>query len=454
LARYFETAGNDVFICKICNPCGRNVKLLKDFLDEDKKKYFKQENNIGIDFSVLTFGSAIKINWTCPNNHVFNKEIKKFSSKTGSSCPKCRLLGMSNSKQFTLGQLSSNKVLMEEFSNKNILDPKAIALGDNRTKIWWHCKKCSNEWEARPYARNHLNSGCPSCNSKRNQSRTEIRLYSELKSLFTNVEISYKIKNYKYDIYIKDINLLIEYDGEKWHSDEKSILNDINKNKLAEDNGFDLVRIREKGLSKINNNDIILDKFNKNIKIENTQIYVLKKLICFIKKKYNFNFDNYIENYLDKNCFLNEKTYYLIFNIGFVKNNLTKHSKFHEFCKIKNKIKPECLAISSQIKVWWKCDKGKDHSWEENPANRKVGGCPYCSNKRISITNRFDIIEPKSIKLWSIKNKTRPSDYTFRNGKVNIIWNCNNCNKEFSKNIDKMIDTNGYCPHCKNYHFK
>ena len=106
------------------------------------------------------------------------------------------------------------------------------------------------------------------------------------------------------------------------------------------------------------------------------------------------------------------------------------------------------------MKVWWKCNKGIDHSWEEQPANRKVGGCPYCSNKRISVTNQLDIVEPKSVKLWSTKNKTRPSDYTFRNGKVNIIWNCNNCNKEFSKSISRMIDSKGICIHCKNCNFK
>lgn len=42
---------------------------------------------------------------------------------------------------------------------------------------------------------------------------------------------------------------------------------------------------------------------------------------------------------------------------------------------------PESLAITSRVKVWWRCSRG--HSWRVAPVGRSKGsGCPYCAGKR------------------------------------------------------------------------
>jgi hypothetical protein len=42
---------------------------------------------------------------------------------------------------------------------------------------------------------------------------------------------------------------------------------------------------------------------------------------------------------------------------------------------------PEYMAITSRIKVWWRCSLG--HSWKVSPFGRSKGsGCPYCAGKR------------------------------------------------------------------------
>lgn len=185
-----------------------------------------------------------------------------------------------------------------------------------------------------------------------------------------------------------------------------------------------------------------------------SQISILKLILEEVSNQYTLNFDLYILKFLNENKFANNKCYYEKLNQGVVDNNLTKHPKFNEFCTRKNKINPKCIAMGSKMQVWWKCKSGIDHSWQENPNNRKFGGCPFCSNKRVSITNRLDVLEPKTIQLWSNKNKVKIYNYTNRNSVDSIVWNCTHCKNNFLKKIDRMVDTKGYCPHCKNYNLK
>lgn len=48
-----------------------------------------------------------------------------------------------------------------------------------------------------------------------------------------------------YDFLLFD-KLIIEFDGEYWHSLDKNIKNDIEKNKLAIDNGYSIFRVSDK----------------------------------------------------------------------------------------------------------------------------------------------------------------------------------------------------------------
>lgn len=411
--------------------------LIINKYSKEKLAFFKQENNPSVVLDKLTTGSRKDIVWTCINGHNFNKQIRDFSKPTGTSCPTCR----------KKGNTVYDSELKSELSPNNTINPKDIFIGDNRTKLIWECTQCKYEYEASPWQRDKKKTACPKCSNKRSQSRNEIRIFSELSSIFNNVEENFILEGYKYDVYVKDINLLIEYDGYHWHSKYKTIKNDLLKNQIASDNNFDILRIREQGLNKINDNDIILN-FNCDTYRDNeSQINILNLLIDYINNNYNKTISKY-ENY-----FLNDSLYNEKLSQGFVKNDLTNHPKFSEYDEEKTGINPRAISCGSRQMVYWKCDKGHDHSWQDTPNNRKTRNCPFCSNHRVSITNRLDKIHPNSIKLWSNKNKNKPNDYTHRNGKEEIIWNCSSCHNEFTKTIARMDDSQGYCPHCKTKHF-
>lgn len=79
----------------------------------------------------------------------------------------------------------------------------------------------------------------------------------------------YRIGVKLYDFYLPKYNLLIEIDGDYWHSNsnngfivdkkfkKKIFKNDILKNLIAEQNGFKLIRIWEKDLKKMKSSDIL-----------------------------------------------------------------------------------------------------------------------------------------------------------------------------------------------------
>jgi len=425
----------------------------------EKMNFFKQEHNQNINITELTTGSRQDITWSCTHGHIFNKLVKDFSKPTGTSCPQCRLLGMhqplnsSKNRKITLGLLI-NHPLSKEISIRNNVNVNSITLGNNRVKILWTCQLCHNDYPSTTQSRHTKNTGCPICKNKKTQSKNEIRIFSELYSLFNEVHDNYIVGGYKYDIYIKDINLLIEYDGAKWHNNDISIKNDIKKNKIAEKKGFNILRIREKGLHQLSNHDIILDFNTNSVRGESAQNNILILLINYIETHFNIDFTEYKNKSLFNNKFNNNALYNEKISKGFVTNNLTKHPMFAEYDHHKTGIHPKAISCGSKHKVWWKCVAGQDHSWAETPLNRKVTGCPFCANKQVSKTNRVDLSFPKITGLWSIKNDILPSKVTYRNSTNNIIFDCQYCKKEFTKTVANMVDTKGYCPHCRHYNLR
>ena len=107
-------------------------------------------------------------------------------------------------------------------------------------------------------------------------------------------------------------------------------------------------------------------------------------------------------------------------------------------------------GYSRKIKVWWKCNEG--HEWESTINNRKNGrGCPYCSNKKVSIQNSLAFKYPKIAKQWHPTkngNKT-PNDYT-SGSQIKVWWKCPVAkDHEWQSTIcSRTINGNGGCSCC------
>jgi hypothetical protein len=82
------------------------------------------------------------------------------------------------------------------------------------------------------------------------------------------------------------------------------------------------------------------------------------------------------------------------------------------------------MHAGSNSKYWFKCSAGPDHEWEATLSNRTSGGtgCPYCLNRKVSITNSLASVYPHIAKLWhpTRNGDLRPEDVVF--GTRKIFW--------------------------------
>jgi very-short-patch-repair endonuclease len=135
--------------------------------------------------------------------------------------------------------------LMEEWhptDNKD-LDPSKISKGAD-IYIWWKCKK-GHEWKATAANRTHKTNptSCPYCNNQ--TSKNEIRILTELSSIFTNVRHRVKVLGFEIDIFLPDLKVAIEYDGKHWHSQKEKEIFDLKKQNVLIDNEYRFIRVRE-----------------------------------------------------------------------------------------------------------------------------------------------------------------------------------------------------------------
>ncbi|MBP9094712.1 hypothetical protein KBI23_27075 [bacterium] len=112
----------------------------------------------------VTRGSAVKVWWHCPKgpDHNFLSAVynRTRSATKTMACPFCA--GKRPSVTNSLASLFPD--LLEEYSNRNKIDPSNIVAKSGK-KVWWICKACAFEWQAVPAARICNNSGCRRCNS-------------------------------------------------------------------------------------------------------------------------------------------------------------------------------------------------------------------------------------------------------------------------------------------------
>lgn len=301
-------------------------------------------------------GSGKRVWWKCPegDDHVWRADVKRRC--LGRGCPICIGRKVVDSNSFLTLYPELAKQLHP--TKNGGLDPNKYRPYSNKT-VWWKCPKGDeHEWKT-SFNMRVQGTGCPKCNSAK--SAPELRIYCELKTIFPNTENRKKVLGREVDIYIPELNLGIEYDGWYWHKNKESM--DKQKNQALKSELF-LLRVRENGLKKILETDILLDK--KEINLNS-----FKEILCFIidnsllKSK---NFEKKIKAYLEREDWsaTNE------FNkIQYERNGLVyERSISFLYPEIASQwhyeknypLVPEQFTPTSKKKVWWKDFLG--HEWE------------------------------------------------------------------------------------------
>ena len=85
---------------------------------------------------------------------------------------------------------------------------------------------------------------------------------------------------------------------------------------------------------------------------------------------------------------------------------------------------PSDVAVASNKKVWWRCEKG--HEWEAIISNRSKGkGCPYCSGRNATSDNNLQVLNPELAKQWhpTQNGDLTPSDVKTESN-IKVWWLC------------------------------
>lgn len=384
-----------------------NPELIEDW-DYDK--------NVGLLPTKITYGSGIEVWWKCK---ICNYEWKSsINSRQYNGCPICgkRKQGESYVKGIIErhGSLFDNypELVKEWHSTKNgNLKPENVTIGSPR-KVWWKCKN-GHEWESK-IAERTKGKGCPYCNYsfEKSTSFPEQAIYYYVKLYYDdaiNRDISF---GFELDIYIPCINIAIEYDGTGWHQD---VYKDLNKNEKCEEKGIRLIRIREYNCPDIDG-EVLIRKDNSDEALEQ----VINELLELLSVNYE---KADISN--DRVNIINQYKFSLKENSLLVKN-FKIASEWHP---TKNgSLTPDKVTCSSELKVWWVCNKG--HEFNTPISSRYYGtGCPICANiqKGIKLSKpkqgmSLAEVYPELIKEW---HPTKNGDLTPWNVSINSskrVW--------------------------------
>jgi Probable Zinc-ribbon domain len=114
---------------------------------------------------------------------------------------------------------------------------------------------------------------------------------------------------------------------------------------------------------------------------------------------------------------------------------------------------PSELSAGSGRRVWWRCSRGPDHRWRAKPNNRTRGaGCPFCANRRASVTNALATLFPTIAGDWHPEKNgaSTPADVVATSTRV-AWWRCSRDERHVWRAIvrDRTRDQSS-CPFCSN----
>ena len=434
--------------CPFCS--GRKV-LSEDSFGEKFPELAKELDPIQeVNPFALSPFSKTRVDWLCLNNPA-HKWATTIDSRTRlkSGCPFCagqRIYDADNYQDAHPKSLArQNRSLAAEWdSARNFPLTPFNTMSRSGKKVWWVCGRfAEHKWAATPNSRTR-GTGCPHCT--RQTSMPELRIYTELKFIFSDAVLRKKIDGVEMDILIPNLKIAIEFDGYYFHKDRHT--KDLNKNIFLESHGIILIRVRETGLKLISENDLNVEP---SAELSKKILDDILRLIIRVNSNANTKRANI---YLIKDKFQNDKLYQTY--IEYFPNPIPEQSLAVSNSDAKNywdfdknePLTPENFTTFSTKTVWWRCGEG--HSWRARIAGFSGGKrCPFCSSNRLSNEKTFAFMHPHLVHLWHFKRNhpSTPEDIFAYSGKK-VWWKCSNYDDHEWEAPPRNLSIGKGCPFC------
>ena len=418
---------------KGCCYCCHNPKPSKTYNLLLEKPTIAKEWDYNENYPVrpenITPYSNEKYYWICSNGHSYSATVNNRSNNYG--CPYCanQKTNIENCLVITNPDLAK-----QWYNKKNKETPYSVTAGSNRF-AWWRCER-GHIWKAKINNRNN-GKGCPECNKGHHSSFPEQLIYYYIKELFSDAINRYKIGKHEIDIYIPQLKIGIEYDGEYYHNTIERINKDLFKNSKLHNSGIQLIRIRESKCLELNDKTCIIYtyKHTSNYKylssiIEEVLAYLAD--IAGINKICNINIDEVRNNILSELKQVPKEN-----NLAYCNVPLSKEWDY----KKNNPLTPNMFLPGSDKKVYWKCSKC-NLSWAATISSRNAGcGCSRCA-KRYQYSTSEWVEKAKTIH----NDRYNYSKTTYINSKTKIIIICS-IHGEFFQTPSDHLSRKG-CKYC------
>ena len=328
-----------------------------------------------------------KIAWfRCPNDpyhdhqaRVKNKTLVADRCDGRWGCPLCSGYYLGSPKDSLASK--QPQIAKDWHPTKNSeLTPQSIPPSSNK-KFWWRCPR-GHEYQLEPNQRVHRSRGCPECSSYGYGSSQEIRIYCELKALFSDIKFRHKVDGKEIDILIPNLGIGIEYDSEFYHRDK--IEEDQAKNDLMARSGFHLLRVREHPLEKVTEFDVITPTRQLSKSDMNGLLESLRTIVPDMA-------DQVVE-YQHASDFINDVDYASY--TSYSDRPIPENSLAHRHPEVASQwdyernapLTPDDFSYGSRHRAWWLCDNG--HSFDAIIGSRtshvggRYKGCRYCAWER------------------------------------------------------------------------
>lgn len=373
---------------------------------------------------------------TCGNE--WQAIIKTRTSGAKTKCPMCQYkagkynLTVTGSNDLETWCKKNNRLdILEEYAQDNPIKASEISYGNSKINIKFVCKHCGKPYQA--LVANRLKSnGCPYCRPS-GVSFPELVIYNAMSDIFD--EVNYKAKVFKQqpkmelDVYIRDINLGIEYDGALWHSSDEAKYREKIKNNLCIENEINLLRVKEVSGT---NKPIIYDNYIQ-CGLSKEDLRDLLLAICtWINKRFNTNIS--LSSYNMINAINTAK---IRLNNREVQNSLadTHPDIASRWDYEKNgNFKPTMITSGTKYKAWFKCDKC-NHSYYSFIRKQASGQrCPICAGQKIIPGyNDFATAFPYVMPFWNYTKNSEigifPDKRSIQSS-IKAYWKCPKCGVE------------------------
>jgi Zn finger protein HypA/HybF involved in hydrogenase expression len=330
---------------------------------------------------------------------------------------------------------------------KNMLAPTDFAPKSN-VRAHWKCR-FGHEWEATVVNRTHNMSGCPFCTNQ--TSRLEMFILCELRAIYENVDWRKKFDGVECDIYVPELSIGVEVDGEYWH--KAKLVADTQKTQFFEQLGITVFRVRDVRIPLVPG---ICIQFS----VSQKPIDICLALFTNISERYP---SETLGGYLSSGVQRNERDFREM--IARLPAPPEGESLADMFPAVSEQwdyqenvpLTPELFSPGADQKVAWVCLRG--HKWRATIKNRTArgSGCPKCYREQSSgastrrLAEKVGTLEaaaPPFLAMWDHdRNRTfKPSELAVTSAH-RLWWKCQN-GHSFLRSPAHM-GKNSTCPKCR-----